>query len=173
MYRRRNGEARGLTWAGYRGLILAARWALSAPLAWVRGNLSIRLAPELAGSPGTMRPGGGSAGCPAYTPGLNPAEGTWPLLKRSMVSFAAAGLDGLVRIIKRKLNKIRYRPRLINGCLAAACRRTGPRQSRARRVPSAVSRCSLIAVAAAGLLLPEGFSRCRPQPGYRSGYDQG
>jgi len=27
--------------------------------------------------------------------------------------------------------------------------------------------------AATGLLLPERFSRCRPQPGYRSGYDQG
>jgi hypothetical protein len=35
------------------------------------------------------------------------------------------------------------------------------------------SRCSPIAVAAAGLLLPEGFSRCRPQPGYRSGHGQG
>ena len=29
------------------------------------------------------------------------------------------------------------------------------------------------AVAAAGLLLPEGFSRCCPQPGYRSGCGQG
>ena len=28
-------------------------------------------------------------------------------------------------------------------------------------------------VAAAGPLLSEGFSRCRPQPGYRSGCDQG
>jgi hypothetical protein len=37
----------------------------------------------------------------------------------------------------------------------------------------AVSRCSLIAMAAAGLPSPERFSRCRPQPGYRSGYDQG
>jgi hypothetical protein len=36
-----------------------------------------------------------------------------------------------------------------------------------------LSRCSLVAVAATGLLLPERFSRCRPQPGYRSGYDQG
>ena len=38
---------------------------------------------------------------------------------------------------------------------------------------SPVFRCSLVAVAAAGLLLPEGFSRCCPQPGYRSGCDQG
>jgi hypothetical protein len=36
-----------------------------------------------------------------------------------MVNFAAADLDGLVRLVKRKLKKIQYRPRLIDGCLAA------------------------------------------------------
>jgi len=36
-----------------------------------------------------------------------------------MVNFAAADQAGLVRIIKRKLKKIQYRPHLINGCLAA------------------------------------------------------
>src|SRR5262249_2559991 len=56
---------------------------------------------------------------PAYAPDLNPAEGIWSLLKRSMINFAAADPDGLVRIIKRKLKKIQYRPHLINGCLAA------------------------------------------------------
>jgi len=45
-------------------------------------------------------------------------EGIWSLLKRSMANFAAADLDGLVRIIKRKLKKIQYRPHLIDGCLA-------------------------------------------------------
>jgi len=39
---------------------------------------------------------------PAYTPDLNPVEGIWSLLKRSMVSFAAVG------------------------CLAATGLRTGP-----------------------------------------------
>ena len=56
---------------------------------------------------------------PVYTPDLNPAEGIWSLLKRSMANFAAADLDGLVRIVKRKLKKIQYRPHLIDGCLAA------------------------------------------------------
>jgi hypothetical protein len=56
---------------------------------------------------------------PAYAPDMNPAEGIWSLLKRSMVNFAAADLDGLVRIVKRKLKKIQYRPHLIDGCLAA------------------------------------------------------
>ena len=36
-----------------------------------------------------------------------------------MVNFAAADLDGLVRIVKRKLKKIQYRPHLIDGCLPA------------------------------------------------------
>ena len=48
-----------------------------------------------------------------------PTEGIWSLLKRSMANFAAADLDGLVRIVKRKLKKIQYRPHLIDGCLAA------------------------------------------------------
>ena len=46
------------------------------------------------------------------------AEGIWSLLKRSMASFAAADLEGLVRIVKRKLKKIQYRPHLIDGYLA-------------------------------------------------------
>jgi hypothetical protein len=45
-----------------------------------------------------------------------PRPGT--LLKRSMAHFAAADLDGLVRIVKRKLKKIQYRPHLIDGCRA-------------------------------------------------------
>jgi hypothetical protein len=44
-----------------------------------------------------------------------------------MVSFAAADLDGLVRIIMRKLKKIQDRPHLINGCLAATGLRIEPR----------------------------------------------
>ena len=35
-----------------------------------------------------------------------------------MVNFAATDLDRLVRIVKRKLKKIQYRPDLIDGCLA-------------------------------------------------------
>ena len=43
-----------------------------------------------------------------------------------MVNFAAAGLDGLVRIIKRKLKKTQYRPHLIHGCLTATGLRIEP-----------------------------------------------
>ena len=56
---------------------------------------------------------------PSYAHELNPVEGIWSLLKWSIANFAAADLDGLVRIIKRRLKKIQYRPHLIDGCLAA------------------------------------------------------
>jgi transposase len=126
VYRRREGEAKGFTWADYRDLILATHRALSAPLVWVWDNLNIHLAPELAGFAQENEAWLRICRLPACTPDLNPAEGIWSLLKRSMVNFAAAGLDGLVRIIKRKLKKIQYRPHLIHGCLAATGLRIEP-----------------------------------------------
>lgn len=56
---------------------------------------------------------------PTYAPELNPAEGAyWSLLKRSIANFAAPDMHRLVRIVKRKLGEIQYRPHLISGCLA-------------------------------------------------------
>jgi hypothetical protein len=36
-----------------------------------------------------------------------------------MANFAASELDGLIRIVKRRLKKIQYQPHLITGCLTA------------------------------------------------------
>ena len=118
-YRRRKGEAKGFTWADYRDLILAAHRELSAPLVWIWDNLNIHLAPELADFAEENKAWLRVYRLPAYAPDMNPAEGIWSLLKRSIANFAAADLDGLVRIVKRKLKKIQYRPHLIDGCLAA------------------------------------------------------
>ncbi|MER7207862.1 hypothetical protein ABT340_12410 [Streptosporangium sp. NPDC000239] len=46
-------------------------------------------------------------------------EGLWSLLNRSgLANLAATSVDHLVRVIKRGLKKIQYRPHLIDGCLA-------------------------------------------------------
>ena len=119
LYRRRKGEPKGFTWADYRDLIIATHRQLAAPLVWVWDNLNIHLAPELADFAEENKAWLRVYRLPAYAPDLNPAEGIWSLLKRSMVNFAAADLDGLIRIVKRKLKKIQYRPHLIDGCLAA------------------------------------------------------
>lgn len=41
----------------------------------------------------------------------------WSLLKRSIVNFVATDLGGLVRMVKRRLKKIQFRPHLLDGCL--------------------------------------------------------
>jgi transposase len=57
---------------------------------------------------------------PSYAPDLNPTEGVWSLLKRSVANLAAANLDHLVRVVKRRLKRIQYRPHVLEGCLAEA-----------------------------------------------------
>ena len=119
VHRRRKGEPRGFTWQDYRDLIITTHHNVSAPLIWCWDNLNIHLAPELADFAAENKEWLRIYRLPAYAPDLNPAEGIWSLLKRAMANFAAAGQAGLVRIIKRKLKKIQYRPHLIDGCLAA------------------------------------------------------
>jgi transposase len=116
--RRRKGEAKGFTWTDYRDLIIAVHRELAAPLVWCWDNLTVHRAPELAEFAEANREWLRVYRMPAYAPELNPAEGIWSLLKRAIANFAAADLDSLVRIIKRKLKKIQYRPHLIDGCLA-------------------------------------------------------
>ena len=54
---------------------------------------------------------------PSYAPELNPQEGIWSLVKRGLADFAAANLDHLARVMKRKLKNIQHRPELTDGCL--------------------------------------------------------
>jgi len=118
-YRGRKGETKAFTWIEYRDLLLAAHRQLpGGVIVLIWDNLNVHLKAELRAFTGAQawlqvfR-------LPAYAPDLNPAEGIWSLLKRAMANFAAADQAGLVRIIKRKLKKIQYRPHLIDGCLAA------------------------------------------------------
>ncbi len=126
VYRRRKGERKAFTWSDYRDLIIAAHRELAAPVAWVWDNLNIHLAPELADFARENKEWLRVFQMPSYAPELNPAEGIWSLLKRAIANFAAADLDGLVRIVKRKLKKIQYRPHLINGCLTGTGLRIEP-----------------------------------------------
>jgi hypothetical protein len=99
----------------YRDLIISAH-QVGVPLVWW-DNLNVRLPQELAGFAADKRTGCVSSRCPPTLPSMNPAEGVWSLLKRAIANFYAADLEALVRIIKRKLKKVQYRPYLITGCL--------------------------------------------------------
>lgn len=118
VYRRRKGEPKGLTWQDYRDLIIAVHRELAAPVVWVWDNLTTHLVPEMTEFITENKDWLRVYRLPAYAPELNPVEGIWSLLKRAIANFAAADLNSLVRIVKRKLKKIQYRPHLISGCLA-------------------------------------------------------
>ncbi|MGH3223348.1 MAG: transposase [Streptosporangiaceae bacterium] len=63
-------------------------------MVWCWDNLNIHLAPGLADFAEENKAWLRIYRLPAYAPDLNPAEGIWSLLKRSMANFAAADLDG-------------------------------------------------------------------------------
>ena len=52
---------------------------------------------------------------PAYAPDLNPTEGVWSHLKRSLGNLAVHGVDPLLAIVRHRLKRIQYRPDLLDG----------------------------------------------------------
>ncbi|MEU6151482.1 transposase [Actinosynnema sp. NPDC047251] len=114
----RKGERRGFTWADYRDLIVATHNQLRSPMVWIWDNLTVHKTHGLVEFIDANRDWLRVVHLPSYAPELNPTEGVWSLLKRSLTDFAAADLDHLVRVVKRKLKKIQYRPDVLDGCLA-------------------------------------------------------
>jgi hypothetical protein len=55
---------------------------------------------------------------PAYAPELNPVEGVWSSMKRSLANLTKQGIDQLVVLVKTRLKRMQYRPGLIDGFLA-------------------------------------------------------
>jgi transposase len=47
---------------------------------------------------------------PAYAPELNPVEGIWSVLKRSLANLTKHGIDQLTTLVKTRLKRMQYRP---------------------------------------------------------------
>jgi len=47
---------------------------------------------------------------PAYAPDLNPAEGVWSHVERSLGNLAAATVDQLAALVRNRLKRIQYPP---------------------------------------------------------------
>jgi hypothetical protein len=65
--------------------------------------------------------GAGGARCkltPAQLGELNPVEGIWSVLKRSLANLTKHGIDQLTTLVKTRLKRMQYRPGLIDGFLA-------------------------------------------------------
>ncbi|MFE2179233.1 transposase [Streptomyces sp. NPDC059455] len=55
---------------------------------------------------------------PPYAPDLNPVEGIWSVLRRTVVANRAfADPDDLITAVRRGLRQLQYRPDVLDGCL--------------------------------------------------------
>ncbi|MER6076308.1 transposase [Streptomyces sp. NPDC001817] len=55
---------------------------------------------------------------PAYAPDLNPAEGVWAHLKKSLANLAAGTTDQLAAYTRTRLKRMQYQPHLLDGFVA-------------------------------------------------------
>ncbi|MFF4187565.1 transposase [Streptomyces sp. NPDC001691] len=55
---------------------------------------------------------------PAYSPQLNPVEGAWAHIKRSLANLAVVALDRLETLVRKRLKRLQYRPGILNGFIA-------------------------------------------------------
>lgn len=55
---------------------------------------------------------------PPYSPDLNPDEGVWASLKKTLANLAACTTDELVVLIRTRLKRMQYRPGLLDGFIA-------------------------------------------------------
>ncbi|WP_455754088.1 transposase [Streptomyces goshikiensis] len=55
---------------------------------------------------------------PAYAPDLNPVEGVWAHVKRSLANLAVIALDRLETLVRNRLKRLQYRPGTLDGFIA-------------------------------------------------------
>ncbi|MFJ2900347.1 transposase [Streptomyces sp. NPDC087218] len=55
---------------------------------------------------------------PAYSPDLNPVEGVWAHVKRSLANLTVGALDRLEALVRHRLKHLLYRPDTLDGFIA-------------------------------------------------------
>lgn len=114
IHRGRKGERRSFAEADYIALLDAAHAQLKAPIVLIWDNLNTHISATMRRLIAT-RDWLHVIQLPAYAPELNPTEGAWSHLKRSLVNLAAYGIDHLAAVVKNRLKRMQYRPDLIDG----------------------------------------------------------
>ncbi len=55
---------------------------------------------------------------PPYAPDLNPVEGVWAHLKKSLANLAPCAIEDLTPLVKNRLRGIQRRPEVLDGFIA-------------------------------------------------------
>jgi hypothetical protein len=113
---RRPDKRKGFTEADYARLLDAAHQQLGGPLVLVWDNLNThvsRAMRELIAARDWLT----VFQLPPYASELNPVEGIWSVLKRSLANLAKTDLGQLTVLAKTRLRRMQYRPALLTGLL--------------------------------------------------------
>lgn len=116
-HRGRKGERRSFDEADYIALIDAAHRTLKAPIIVVWDNLNTHVSARMRALT-AARPWLTIVQLPPYAPDLNPVEGIWSHLKRSIANLAARNLPHLHTLVSRRMKAITRRTDLLAGFLA-------------------------------------------------------
>nr|WP_234357622.1 transposase [Streptomyces puniciscabiei] len=111
------GRRKGFTKTDYARLLDAAHQELGGPLVLVWDNLSTHVSRNMrelieARLWLTVHQ------LPPYAPELNPAEGVWSHLNRSLANLTNHSLGQLTALVKTRRKRMQYRPRLLEGLIA-------------------------------------------------------
>jgi hypothetical protein len=116
--RRRGDKRKGFTETDYARLLDGAHQQLGGPLVVVWDNLNTHVSAVMS----EMVAGRDWLTIyrlPPYAHELNPVEGIWSVLKRSLANLAKRNLTELTALVKTRLKRMQYRPGLLDGFLAS------------------------------------------------------
>jgi DDE superfamily endonuclease len=117
-HRGRRGDGRkGFTETDYARFLDAAHQQLNGPIVLVWDNLNTHVSSvmrELAAARSWLT----VYQLPPYASELNLVEAVWSYLKRSLANLVKQDIDQLTTLVKTRLNKMQYRPGLLDGFLA-------------------------------------------------------
>jgi DDE superfamily endonuclease len=116
--RHRGDKRKGFTETDYARLLDGAHQQLGGPLVVVWDNLNTHVSAvmsELVAGRDWLT----IYRLPPYAHELNPVEGIWSVLKRSLANLAKRNLTELTALVKTRLKRMQYRPGLLDGFLAS------------------------------------------------------
>ncbi|WSD74435.1 transposase (plasmid) [Streptomyces sp. NBC_01591] len=113
----RKGERRSLGETDYIRLLDGAHQLLKAPLIVVWDRLSTHTSKTMKALV-AERDWLTVVLLPGYAPELNPVEGLWAHIKRSLANLAARALSELETVLRRRLKALQYRHTILGGFLA-------------------------------------------------------
>jgi hypothetical protein len=118
VHKGRKNEKKGFREPDFAALLDAAHQQLVGPIVLVWDNLNGHVSTAMRALI-AARPWLRVYTLPAYAPDLNPAEGIWSHLKRSLANLAAGNVTRLAQLTRNRLKRMQYMPNLVDGFLGA------------------------------------------------------